>query len=166
VLSALSIAPGSHIVDIGAGAGVFTFSLAEAVGAEGPVYAVEKDPAWLRVLEGHTMRRRCANVRPLLVSKGDPPEIAPIDLAFLSNVLHQIEEPELYLSRLHATLHPRGRLAIIDWRRDAPLGPSVEARLEEGRAREAAVRAGYRPIARYELLEYQYFLVFAACPPK
>src|SRR5262245_48605000 len=41
VVEALQLKPGMRVADIGAGDGYFTFRLADAVGAQGHVYAVE-----------------------------------------------------------------------------------------------------------------------------
>ena len=43
VIEALAIRPGSTVADIGAGGGYFSFRLADAVGPNGRVYAVDID---------------------------------------------------------------------------------------------------------------------------
>ena len=50
VIEKLAIAPGSRVADIGVGGGYFTWYLAEAVGAEGAVYAVEIDETGLEII--------------------------------------------------------------------------------------------------------------------
>lgn len=49
-MAAASLRPGERVLDAGAGAGALTRPIAEAVGAEGRVWAVEVDPAMLRSL--------------------------------------------------------------------------------------------------------------------
>ena len=43
VIHSLSLQPGNHVADLGAGGGYFTFRLADAVGPTGKVYAVDID---------------------------------------------------------------------------------------------------------------------------
>ncbi len=51
-LKALAIGPGERVLEIGPGRGVLTLALAEAVGPEGRVVAVELDPALAAGLHG------------------------------------------------------------------------------------------------------------------
>jgi predicted methyltransferase len=51
VIESLSIAPGQRVADLGAGAGYFTFRLAQAVGPAGVVYALDVDEDMTRLLE-------------------------------------------------------------------------------------------------------------------
>jgi len=57
VIEKLAIAPGSRVADIGAGGGYFTWYLAEAVGAEGAVYAVEIDETGLDIIRKERQAR-------------------------------------------------------------------------------------------------------------
>src|SRR5436853_3110450 len=51
VLDALHLHAGSTVADIGAGPGYFTFRMAERVGPQGKVYAVDLDVVTLRDLK-------------------------------------------------------------------------------------------------------------------
>src|SRR5919107_4275687 len=57
VIRALRIEPGAHVADLGAGGGYFTFFLAEAVGPQRKVYAVDTDEGSLRFIEEAARRR-------------------------------------------------------------------------------------------------------------
>ncbi len=50
VLELLDLEPGMRVVDLGAGAGFYSFRLSEAVGPQGTVYAVEMNPMHLEYL--------------------------------------------------------------------------------------------------------------------
>ncbi|MDP6934473.1 MAG: hypothetical protein QGG40_16225, partial [Myxococcota bacterium] len=50
VISALGVQPGDVVADVGAGIGLFSEVLSEAVGEEGRVYATEIDPGKLEIL--------------------------------------------------------------------------------------------------------------------
>jgi predicted methyltransferase len=50
VVETLPLAPGARVADLGAGGGYFTWYLAQAVGPEGKVYAVDIDETALRLI--------------------------------------------------------------------------------------------------------------------
>jgi protein-L-isoaspartate O-methyltransferase len=62
VIHALALEPGAHVADVGAGDGYFTFRLADAVGADGHVYAVEVTDALVEDLRQEVERRGYKNV--------------------------------------------------------------------------------------------------------
>src|SRR5687768_18388705 len=51
VVSALELKPGMKVADIGSGSGLFTRPIARAVGPKGMAYAVDIDPALLKIVE-------------------------------------------------------------------------------------------------------------------
>lgn len=114
VVAQLKIAPGSRVVDLGAGAGAFTPSLARAVGGNGKVYAVEID----RGLVDHVARKAAdgglRNVQAILGKPEDPGLPGQVDLAFMNDVLHHVADRAAYLKRIAGYLGPGARFAIID----------------------------------------------------
>ena len=63
IIELLGIKPGMAVADIGAGTGLFTFPMAQAVGSEGTVYAVEISPAFLKHLTTQTAQRNTPRYR-------------------------------------------------------------------------------------------------------
>src|SRR5688572_7860268 len=57
VIQSLDIASGSRVADLGAGGGYFTFPLAQAVGPEGKVYAVDIDDRSLHAIRQEAAKR-------------------------------------------------------------------------------------------------------------
>jgi ubiquinone/menaquinone biosynthesis C-methylase UbiE len=115
VIEALALEPGDQVADIGAGEGWFSFYLADAVGPDGRVYAVDVDPAAVRAVEDEARERGYTNVVAVLAKPEDPllPDRA-IDLAFFCNSYHHIENRGPYLERLRGDLAPGARVAVID----------------------------------------------------
>lgn len=168
VLAALAIAPGARVADLGAGTGYFTFRLAEAVGPDGVVHAVEIDPGALRTLRRRAAAGGHANVSVVEGAPDDPrlPDGA-VDLVLLSNVYHHLDDRVAYLARLHADLAPGGRVAILEprsgwasWWLLLPPGHGVPVPV----LHEEMAAAGYRHVASHDFLPGQVFEVFAAAP--
>ncbi len=76
------------------------------------------------------------------------------------DVYHHVGDRERYFRRLRNSLKPGGRLAVIDFRMDAPEGPPRSARIAPDRVKAELKRAGYALAREHTFLPNQYFLVF------
>lgn len=167
VLDALAIEAGDRVADIGAGNGYFTFRLADAVGPNGRVYATDVDETVVRELGGEVRSRSYQNIEVVLATGGDSGlPSGEIDLVFLCNVYHHIEDRIEYFDAIRQKLRPGGRVAIVEvsnrvpFRWLAPPGHST-ARAELLREMDSA---GYRPVETFDLLPLQEFVIFAPRP--
>jgi ubiquinone/menaquinone biosynthesis C-methylase UbiE len=61
-------------------------------------------------------------VRTILGTAGDPKLPEPVDLAFVCDTLHHIEQPGAYLQTLKNYLTPGGRIVVIDFSEKWPQG--------------------------------------------
>lgn len=162
VITALELEPGMRVADIGAGDGYFTFRLADAVGPDGHVYAVEVTDKLVDRLRREAETRGYTNVTVVRGGFTDPmlPDHG-IDLAFFSGVFHHIDEREQYFEQLRDDLASGGRVAIIDGAPD-PLHklfmPFHFASAETVDAEMAA--SGYRRSEVFDFLPMMSFQVF------
>jgi ubiquinone/menaquinone biosynthesis C-methylase UbiE len=161
VVSALHVAPGDTVADIGAGPGYFALRLARAVGSLGTVYAVDVVPEMVAVLRERLDRAGVGNVAPILARDGDPllPPAA-CDLVLVVNTFHHFPNGPDYLKSLSAKLKPGGRIANVDFhKRETPVGPPLEHRVSREAFLEAAREAGLALVEEKTFLPYQYFVV-------
>jgi arsenite methyltransferase len=120
VIHSLSIKPGYHVADLGAGGGYFTFHLADTVGPTGKVYAVDVDKGNLDYIAQQAKEQGYTNVETVLAKYDDP--LLPqggVDLIFTCNVYHHLENRADYFKSAARYLKPDGRVAIIDLNGDS-----------------------------------------------
>ena len=163
VVDALQLKPGARVADVGAGDGYFTFRLADAVGPQGHVYAVEVTDKLVEQLREETQRRGYTNVTVVRGALDDPclPDAA-IDLAFFSGVFHHIDGREKYFEQLRADLAEGGRVAVIDGAPDPLHKVFMPFHFDSAETVESEMgAAGYRRTATFEFLPMMHFQVFS-----
>ena len=157
----LGLAPGAVVADIGAGSGVFTLPLARAV-PQGRVYAVDIDQGLVDHIARKAQEARATHVRPVLGAFTDPRLPAKdVDVAFIFDVLHHIEDRATYLRSLAGYLRPGGRIAVIDFHPE--LGPhknDPQLQVTRDQTREWMAAAGLRPLAEHPLYEDKWYVVY------
>ena len=62
-------------------------------------------------------------------------------------------------------MRPQSRLAIVDFKADAPEGPPPEHRIPPEQVTSELESAGYMLVATHPFLPRQYFLIFQAKVP-
>ena len=118
IVAAAGLKPGMTMADIGAGTGLFTLHFAQAVGADGKVYAVEIAKNFLEHIKARASKASASNVQTILCTEKsvELPE-SSIDLAFICDVYHHFEFPSASLATLHKALKSGGELVLIDFKR-------------------------------------------------
>jgi SAM-dependent methyltransferase len=160
VVRALALGPDAVVADLGAGTGYFTVRLARAL-PRGHVYAVDVEPDMVRYVAERARREGLANVTAVQAAPDEPRLPRPVDLVLIVNTYHHISDRSAYFERLQRSLRPGGRVAIVDFLPDAPVGPPRATRIPAATVKEEMGRAGYGLAAEHGFLPYQYFLVFS-----
>ncbi len=108
---------GGRWADLGAGTGAFTLALAELVGPQGEVIAVDRDRGALRDLE-RALRPGAATVRTLVADFTKPTDLVSLDGAVMANSLHFVRDKAPVLALVHGMLKPVGRLLLVEYDTD------------------------------------------------
>lgn len=162
-VAALQLKPGNVVADIGAGSGVFTLPLAKAVSTAGKVYAVDIEQGLVDHIAKKAKEQNAKNVQPVLGKFTDPNlPGSDVDLAFIYDVLHHIENRSEYLERLAPYLKKSGRIAVIDFYPE--LGPhkndpALQITRDETKAWMATI--GFKPVAEHRLYDDKWFVVYS-----
>lgn len=164
VITALSPAPDSVVADIGSGTGYFAVRLAHFV-PKGRVYGVDTEPDMVKYLGERAKREGLRNLVSIAGRPDDARLPAKVDLALMVDVYHHISGRESYFSKLRGSLKPGARVAIIDFRLEAPAGPPKKERIPPAQVKAELARAGYAFSKEHDFLPNQYFLVFEASKP-
>lgn len=161
VVTALDLRDGQVVVDLGAGTGYFTRRFAEAVALSGKAIALEIEASLVRSLVADAKRWDLANYEARLVPPDDPMlPPASVDVIFVCDTYHHINDRIAYFRNARQSLRPKGRLVIVDFVR-TPENPEHSIVKED--VIEELRQAGYRCANEFEfLLPKQYFLVFEA----
>jgi ubiquinone/menaquinone biosynthesis C-methylase UbiE len=115
VVEALRLAPGQKLADIGAGSGLFSRAMAQAVGMTGIVYAVDINEEALKYIAAKSIEHRLPQVKTVLAEASDPKIPEPVDLIIIIDTLHHVPDLPTYVGGLRRYLKPNGRVAIIDF---------------------------------------------------
>ncbi|MCO6457005.1 MAG: methyltransferase domain-containing protein [Pirellulaceae bacterium] len=164
IVAATGAKPGQAVADVGAGTGLFTRLLAEKVGPQGRVYAVDIARKFVDHVEAACREAGLGNVVGVVCQpdSADLPE-ASVDLVFLCDTYHHFEFPEKTMRSIHRALRPGGEVILIDFKRVE--GESSDWILNHVRAGQEVfarevVSAGFELVEEKRLLKDNYFLRF------
>jgi ubiquinone/menaquinone biosynthesis C-methylase UbiE len=164
IVDAIGLKMGDAVGDIGAGTGLLTFEMAEAVGKRGRVYAVDIVPEFLERIRKRVDAQGLSNVSVVLgEAQGTGLAVATLDVAFMCDTYHHLEYPVAYMRSVFETLRPGSRLVLVDMIRvEGESSPSVLKHVRTGKAGviEEVERAGFRFESEIDLLEENYYLYF------
>src|SRR5580704_9503540 len=109
-LERLGIGPGWRCVDVGAGGGDVSVALAEIVGRDGRVYAVDSDPAARDVAA--SAAAAFSQVLAITQAGEDLLLPEPVDLAFCRFLLMHVVDPAVVVARVKKAVRRGGWVVV------------------------------------------------------
>jgi precorrin-6B methylase 2 len=121
MVKSLKLKPGMTVADIGAGSGRITLMMAEQVGPEGKVLAVDIQQEMLNLIKKKIAKRKIKNVE-LVKSEEKSPQIEAesLDLALMVDVYHEFAFPYEMMRELSRAMKPGGRVVFVEFRLEDP----------------------------------------------
>jgi predicted methyltransferase len=163
LLKALELKAGQVVCDFGCGNGFYTLQLAKIVGPRGTVYATDIQPEMLDLLAERAAPRGLENVKPVLATEDDaglPP--ATFDLVLMVDVYHELSDPVPVLAAVRASLKPRGRVAVVEFREEDPAVPILPLhKMSQAQVMREIPSNGFKLVGQYDGLPWQHVLFFA-----
>lgn len=125
LIGALHIRPGAIVADIGSGTGYFTWRLAQQVGPQGKVYAVDLQESMLDLTKAAVDAHKLTNVEYVRATERSPrlPDRS-IDLAFVAYAYHEFGDPEAMMASIRRALKPGGRVVILEYAKESRIAPA------------------------------------------
>jgi ubiquinone/menaquinone biosynthesis C-methylase UbiE len=163
VIARLQLKPGDVVADLGAGTGVFSLPIAGKVGPTGKVYAVDIDQALINHIGRKVEQQKIANVRPILGKPADPAlPAADVDIAFMHDVLHHIEDRFGYLKQAARYMKPSARFAFVEF--DSLKGPhrdNAKLHLSREQLQKWMEAIGFTLTNEYPLADEKWYVVYS-----
>jgi ubiquinone/menaquinone biosynthesis C-methylase UbiE len=163
VVAAMKLRPGDVVADLGAGSGPFVAAFAKAVGPKGRVYAVEVDRSFFPHIQAKAKQAGVDNVRTVLGEFTDPRlPAADVDVAFMHDVLHHVENRAAYLKSLAKYLKPRARVVVIDYHAaQSPHRDQPELQVTRDQAAAWLAAAGFKPAEDVSLFAEKWYVIYS-----
>ena len=162
VLSELELHENMIAADFGSGSGGWAMPLAKRL-KEGKIYAIDILEEPLSALESRARAGKIFNIKTVLSNienKGGsklPDESC--DLVLMTNLLFQCENKNLVLEEGKRVLKSGGKILIVDWKEDSPLGPE-KGRISAKKVKETTKELGLKLKKEFKAGDYHYGLIF------
>jgi ubiquinone/menaquinone biosynthesis C-methylase UbiE len=166
IIESLSVEEGMKVAEFGSGTGIFSLKLAEKVGRDGKIYAVDVQKETLEALRARARMEGIFNIEMIwadLEKVGSTKlPASSLDMVFAPNMLFQCEKKEGVLSEAHRLLKAACQLVIIDWNPEKAIyGRQMGWPVSQAEMQRLAEAAGFTFINTVQTgSEYHYGLLF------
>lgn len=150
-----------NFLDVGAGIGYFSIAASEIIGENKKVYAVDTSEEMLEELKRRIQKENINNILPMNGNKYNTDiENNSVSYIFMSNVLHEVEDKELFLKNYLEKLKPDGKIGIVEFKKkEISKGPPVEHKISINQLRNYYKRLNLEIIKEVDINDFQYGVV-------
>ncbi|TVS16898.1 MAG: class I SAM-dependent methyltransferase [Planctomycetaceae bacterium] len=162
LLTNLGLKRGMTVCDMGCGNGYYTLKLAQMVGPEGRVLAVDIQPQMLAMLKERAERAGLDNIELILGQVHDP-KLPPgeVDLVLMVDVYHEFSHPEHMLAAIRESLSPDGVVALTEYRAEDPNVPIRPLhKMSKRQIMKEFTPNGFKLVREFDRLPWQHMMFF------
>jgi len=164
IIKQFDVREGMQVADFGCGAGYFTIPLAKAVGSEGRVYALDALESALNSVQSQARIEGLLNIAikrcNLEVLNSSGLEDDSMDVVVLANILFQSDNKLGIIKEAGRTLKKKGKMAIIDWQSDQPMGPPKDLIVSIEEIKKIAEKSGLKFKKDIKVDKYHWGILF------
>lgn len=136
IIDDLEIASGMSVAHFGCGTGFFTFPIAEKIGGEGVIYALDVLPEKIEVVKSQAKLFGLGNIIAQRVNleneSGSGLEDESMDWVIMTSVLYQNSKKDQLINEAKRILKKNGKALLIDWENiDSSIGPNIKSRISK-----------------------------------
>lgn len=164
VIEVIGVKKGQTVADIGAGTGFFTFRMADKVGVDGKVYAVEIEDELLEFMREKMEMNKVTNL--ILIKSSETASNLPpcsCDRILMVGSYYYLEDPVYFMSATRNALKPGGMVAIInlDEKKKKPPKDKKITFITRTKLTDEMKRAGFEYRETHEFLDGRYLMTFS-----
>jgi len=160
VLKQLKLKKDMIVADFGSGSGGWALPLAKKL-EDGMVYAIDILEEPLSALRSKALLEKIFNIKIILadVEEGVDLPKESIDIILMTNLLFQVEDKKKVLEEGKRFLKKGGKILVVDWSPEAPLGPK-EGRISPEEVKEMAKNLSLKLEEEFKAGVFHYGLIF------
>jgi ubiquinone/menaquinone biosynthesis C-methylase UbiE len=162
ILNQLKLEGNMVAADFGSGSGGWAIPLAKRL-KFGKVYAIDILEEPLSALKSKTEIRKVFNIETVRSNveqkKGSKLADLSCDIVLMTNLLFEAEDRKVILEEGKRVLKKNGKILVVDWLLEAPLGPK-ESRVSAKEVKEIAKSIKLKLEKEFQAGVYHYGLVF------
>jgi ubiquinone/menaquinone biosynthesis C-methylase UbiE len=153
---------------MGSGNGYHTLPMAEAVGKDGKVFAVEVQPEMIEMLHKRSAEKGITNIISIIGEFHDPKlPAASCDMILLVDVYHEFSHPEQMLAGMKKALKPDGVIVMVEFRSEddsVPIKP--EHKMTKAQINKEFTSNGFKLVREFDDLPWQHMMFFGLAEAK
>ena len=162
MLKQLRLKPGMTVCDMGCGNGFYTLRIAEMVGEDGRVLAVDIQPQMLRLMEARAAEEQLENIESILGELHDPklPK-RQVDTILCVDVYHEFSHPVQMLASMRDSLTEGGAVVLVEFRAEDPNVPIKRLhKMSKKQILKEMEANGFRLQREFDGLPWQHMMFF------
>ena len=136
IVGQLGLEKGITVADFGCGSGYFSLPVAQTIGSDGVLYALDVLPSALESIESRAKIMGLTNIIIKRVNlekeNGSKLEGNSLDWIILKDMLFQNAMKDIILAETYRVLKSGGRMLVVEWNEyDSSMGPEQKLRIKK-----------------------------------
>jgi ubiquinone/menaquinone biosynthesis C-methylase UbiE len=161
IIASLGLKPGLTVADIGAGPGVLSVPIAQAVAPAGKVYAEDIDAGFFDHIKQKAAAAKVTNITTVLGVPTDPKlPASDVDVVLFHDVLHHISDRAGFLKAVAKYVTKDGRIAVVELPPNGAHKDEPALVVTKDQVKTWMAAAGFKPVQEFDGIPGKWFIVY------